>query len=116
MIAHTNALKFSVPTLYMVICAGKLLMSLMKHIPHLNWEIWGSSSCVSSEPTNVSIFKVIKNSISCIPILISDLVGQSFECINCVIRRSKSKDKADRWTKADRVNYELFCWGVDCGF
>ena len=72
MITHTNTLKFSVSTLYMVICAGQLLKCSMEDIPHLNWEIWGSSSCVFSEPTNVSIFKVIKNSISCIPILISD--------------------------------------------
>ena len=71
-ITHTNVLKFSVPTICMVICAGQPLKSSMKYTPHPNCEIWSSSSCVSSESTNVSIFKVIKNSISCIPILISD--------------------------------------------
>ena len=48
MITHTNTLKFSVSTLYMVICAGQLLMRSMEDIPYLNWEIWGSSSCVES--------------------------------------------------------------------
>lgn len=52
-------------------------MSSMKHISHLSWENWVSLSCISSKRTDLSIFKVINNSICIISILISDYVDQS---------------------------------------
>ena len=48
--------------------------------------------CVSSEPTDVGVFKVIKNTISFISILFSDYVSQSLECINKTTR-NESKDR-----------------------
>ena len=66
---HTNALKFLKPSLYMVIVRGSSQW-VRWNIFHI-W-IGELQDFLSSEPTNVSTFIVIKNSISWIPKLIFD--------------------------------------------
>ena len=79
MVAVTNALKCTVPTLNVVVCTWHLLLRTMEHVPHLDGKQWSSSGYISSVSPNISILEIIEDLIRFFSVNFTYLIAKSFK-------------------------------------